>query len=370
MRALHLPDTGRPGASQGRLWRKQILPLGSIDYDGRRITFDGAYLDALRQAFDERAFDQVPLQFADATNTHTDDPERTRGEVVALERTPDGLDALVRLSAAGEATVAENPKLAVSARIVEDLQRADGKRWPKALAHVLATLNPRLTGLRPWARVALNAPDIPVVDLTTTAYHLGGTMPLSDDELATLRALMAKADEPGGPPPGPPAPPSAAAPPSEDGELSDAEVEAILADLLADEGAAEGEPAVAGAALSAEARAAIDLANSRADAAVSQVTALANQAAASQWEARRAAYLDAGVPPVLLDLAAPVLSVAGAPIDLANGPAQDPRVAVTKMLEASKGIVDFSVIGAAETDPVDEEVNLVDSWLSNFGGNA
>lgn len=366
-RALHLPDTGRAGASHGKLWRKQVLPLGSIDYDGRRITFDGAYLDSLVKAFNDGAYDQVPLQFADAENRHTDDPERTRGEIVALERTEGGLDALVRLSPAGEETVKANPKLAVSARIVEDLRRADGRRFPRALAHVLATLNPRLTGMRPWAAVSLADPSVPVVDLTGGTYSQGGsTMELTDEQVQRLLALLDDkgTNEPTG------TTPTASDEPSD--EPSDEELAAMLAELMG-EGEpqatppVEPEPVGVGAALSVEAKAAIDLAVSQGNAAQVELAELRSRLAASDWAATRTQLEQDGVPPYLLDLAAPVMSSRPGTIDLANPPADDPRATVAKMLHASRGTVDFSILGVSDTDdPADPADKLVGEFLEQF----
>ena len=50
------------------------------------------------EAFRSRAYDQVPFQLADSKNTHTNDPERTRGQILDLELGEDGLYALAEVT--------------------------------------------------------------------------------------------------------------------------------------------------------------------------------------------------------------------------------------------------------------------------------
>lgn len=357
-RALHTPQTDLAGTLTGpRLWRKQILRKQTINYDGRPIVFDDNYLDDLTRAFHEQALDQVPLQFADGTNAHTEDPERTRGQIVGLERTPDGLDALVALSEDGERTVRENPGLAVSARILEDHTRVDGKAWPRALAHVLATINPRITGMRPWAQVALANPDIPVVDLTGPTENpseRGQSMAdaLTDEQVAGLLALLDKPAEV--------APTGTAPAPDED--LTDAEWQALLAD--ATDPAVAPEQELAGAALSVEAQAAINLANANALQASQTAAGLQADLTRSAWANEAHGYVEAGCMPALVELAGRIIAP---PLDLANTPA-DPAAVVRQMVEATKGYVDFAVLGTTDVDPDAETKALVKAWTDNFGG--
>lgn len=356
-RALHTPNTDLAGTpAGGRLWRKQILRKGAINYEGRPIVFDDAYLDDLIRAFDERALDQVPLQFADARNAHTEDPERTRGHIVALERTGDGLDALVALSDQGEQTVRDNPGLAVSARILEDHRRVDGKSWPRALAHVLATINPRITGMRPWAQVALANPDIPVVDLTSSTFtERGQSMAeLTDEQVAQLLALL---DQPAGDPPtGTP----------DDGDLTDAEWQALVADANSDpQTDPVPEPELAGASLSAEAVAAINLANATAQQAAQTAASLQADLDRSSWQNEANRYIEDGCLPSLVNLAGQIVAP---PVDLANG-APNPADVARQMVEATRGYIDFGVVGASsEPDPDAEAKALAQLWVDNFGG--
>src|ERR1035441_8319817 len=57
-----------------------VLPVGDVEYKGRTLHFTLNYLKGLAGAFTARAYDQVAFQLADAQNTHTNDPERFRGD--------------------------------------------------------------------------------------------------------------------------------------------------------------------------------------------------------------------------------------------------------------------------------------------------
>ena len=152
-------------------WRKKLLPIGSIDYKGRTLHFTRDYLGQLVRSFHSGAYDQVPLQLADAENRHSNDPERTRGEITGMELGPDGLYVTVRTTEAGSRVLAGNPRLGVSARIVEDYARSDGRHFPAAVQHVLATLDPRIPGLGAWEAIeASNPVSGRTVDLSNAAF--------------------------------------------------------------------------------------------------------------------------------------------------------------------------------------------------------
>lgn len=161
-----------------KVWRKQILPLGAINYDGREIRFDAAYHRDLVRSFREGAYGQVPFQLADANNTHTNDPERTRGDLVDLRAEKDGLYGYFELP--DPSVVLNNSKLGVSCRILENYTREhDGKKFGRALQHVLGTLDPRITGMKPWESVELSNevdPDLAAytVDLSASFYIESG----------------------------------------------------------------------------------------------------------------------------------------------------------------------------------------------------
>lgn len=184
-------------------WAKKLLPVGTVEYRGRMLRFDRPYLEGIVQAFGSGAYDQVPFQLADAGNSHTNDPERTRGWVTGMQLRDDGLYVMVETTEAGNQVLSANPRLGVSARIVEDYARSDGKYYPAAVQHVLGTLDPRIPELGPWQRTDLSnsygfEPDM-VIDLSSSdwdgepLYEFAGdaeTHPLSP----ALRGLASDLD--------------------------------------------------------------------------------------------------------------------------------------------------------------------------------
>ena len=85
----------------------------------------------------------------------------------------------------------ENPFLGVSARIVEQYSRADGKFFPAAIQHCLGTLDPRIPGLGAWTPIDMSSGGSAV-----TASWDGTADPASvnDRELAELLEAVAEVD--------------------------------------------------------------------------------------------------------------------------------------------------------------------------------
>jgi hypothetical protein len=182
-----------------RTWAKRILPIGEIEYQGRTLRFTRAYLQGLVNAWQQRAYDAVPLQFADAANAHTNDPERTRGWVTGMELAEDGLYVTAEMSDRGSQVLRENPQLGVSARIVEQYQRSDGAFFPAAIQHVLATLDPRIPGLGAWQPVDMSNGGGVTIDLSASRWPGEPALELAGDvltaaELADLEAAISEAE--------------------------------------------------------------------------------------------------------------------------------------------------------------------------------
>jgi hypothetical protein len=158
----------------GNLWRKRLLPVGQVNYKGRTLQFTREYLAGLAQAFRDRAYSQVPLQLATSDNAHTNDPERFAGEVLDLEAADDGLWATIRATDRGNRVLQENPRIGVSARIVEDFERSDGAFCPQALQHALVTLDPRVPNLGPWSSIDASGTQAEIViDLSGSQFTDG-----------------------------------------------------------------------------------------------------------------------------------------------------------------------------------------------------
>jgi hypothetical protein len=189
-------DEGECTELASGVFRKHILPKRAIQYTDktgkrRTIDFNDAYLADLARSFRANAFDEVALQMADGANTHTLDPERKRAEVISLEVADDGMYALVKPNNEQAAQyLRENPKMGVSARIIEGMKRSDGQQFSRALHHVLVTTDPQIPGLNPWQEVeavalASGDPD-ETVNLAGASYEGTTKMGQKDDGQVTL----------------------------------------------------------------------------------------------------------------------------------------------------------------------------------------
>ncbi|HEY2638969.1 MAG TPA: hypothetical protein VGI66_03670 [Streptosporangiaceae bacterium] len=387
--AVLTPFTGKPAIQTGnRVWRKLLLPIGEIRYKGSVLKFTRTYLDGLANAFRSRAYDQVPFQAAPDDNSHSNDIERFRGEITDMAVDNDGLWVTLEPTERGEAILKENPKLGVSARIVEDYDRADGKYFPAAIQHVLGTLDPRIPGMGPWAAVeAANTPDV-IIDLSGAEFAGEGDsdMPLSDEQQAKLARLLGIPDDKfdqlieGLNMPELTDEELAALAGDGEDELTDEELEELLAtaaDLDA-QGLLEPEPAGAGAALSAADSMAIELANARADENERQLSVIAAELDSQRFLTERRRLADAGVPPYITDLARELLEGTGHVVELSNGTKRVDAGAVMRrvLTEFGKmsGMLDLSVelgSGADEpagaSDKAEERLATVHRFRSQVG---
>lgn len=336
-------------------WRKRLLPVGTIDYKGQKLEFTPAYLKELVRAFNDRAFDQVPFQLADAKNTHTNDPERYRGQIVGVEfveSSPDGpgLDLILEPTEDGEKILRQNPSLGVSARIYEDYARSDGKSWFAALQHVLGTLDPHIPGMGPWKEVAAtslsNQPES-VLDLTGSTFEQQGKegkrvdkkalaellkkvrdggSDLSDED---IDELVAETDPDGETP--------------DETELTDQELDELIAAAEAENfGAEDGDDSVlaeedAVIAASNRRTRALELSNQRQRvqlaAQADELNRLTAGADASAFEAEKLQLAnDYGIPPAIIDAARPLLEGSGHVIELSGGDVIDAGAVMRNVL--------------------------------------
>lgn len=318
-------------------YRKQILPIGKVPYDGKELDFSKAYLEKTAAAFNQGAYDQVPFQLADPENRHNADPEKFRGELTALELADDGLYGVLDLSDEGAKLIEANPKLGVSARIVQD--HAKGP----AIQHVLGTLDPVCTGMKAWEKLDLAKPtdgetliDLSEADFEKASDGRDTNQDMSTDALKPeqVKSLAALADRLGG----------------KDATDRDVLTDEDIAKLL---GTTEDkEPETAN--LSKEAKDAIELAKKQAGDANDKADRLASDLALSNWKADRKDLALAGVPPSMLDLAEPHLSKASTVLELSN--ADSTASAMRKMLDEAKGTIDLSEIGRGAGSDDDSDV--------------
>lgn len=314
------------------LWRKQVLPLGTIDYKGRKISFDHQYLTDLASAFRGQAFDQVAFLLAKDDNSHTMDPERFRGEVKGVEVTDSGLDVLLDLTPDASELIRSNPKLGVSARIIEGLERADGQKFPRAIQHVLGTLDPRVTGMASWQEVSLSEEVVDTMDITNEEVQMS--------------------QQTGDPPVVHNAPPPntvEGAPNLDDLEQDalDSEEDLITASLSGSEG-----------------QVTLDLANTR------RIEELELDLARQKFVNEQRQWIDKGVPPHIVMLAKPLLELPNAPvIDLSGhgGDKIDVAKVVRDILHETEGFIQLAQergSSAGFEGQTEEAVadSLLDAW--------
>lgn len=391
---IALSETVKVG--RRRFW-KQVLPVTSINYDGQKIDFDPQFHMDLADAFAKGAYDQVPLVFAGEKNDHNMDPRNFGGDIVKVEyRGPgknQGTWALIEADKTAARVIKNNPKLGVSARIKQGIEKADGRFFKRAVNHVLLTMNPRVQGMSPWQAVDLSEDaDVEVVDLTAEHYTEGNaTMKtktrrgsrqsshkidlsaLSDDQFNDLVIDLASM-----------------APERDLQDLEDPDV-----DDPEDEGDDEGDEDEPEQPTSRKKKSKVKTTKTveresedddenpdqDPDADLSegersfrtQFAKMRRQTAEREWGQVRAAYQNAGVPPYLLDLAEPILSNPDdVTLDLSEDEDLDVKGTIVEMLDGVKHIVDLSgEIGhQVDTDLSEEEKSesdaLLDQWDETY----
>ena len=368
--ALLTPFTAGPATKAAGKWRKKLLPVGEINYKGRVLKFTPDYLGGLVSAFRERAYDQVPFQLAGDENKHTNDVERTGGQITDMTLGPDGLYIEVVPTERGKQVLTDNPGLGVSARIVEGYDRSDGKLFPRAIQHVLATLDPRIPGMGGWEAVAA-ANDVQItVDLSGEQFagkesgmpdldpaqqeKLARLLGLDVDKLAAVIGTMPEGTAPdpdalgGGE--DPEEDPEVAAIAAQIDAMSDEELAAWEASLEGED--LEPDPATAG--LTAEAVMALELAGAQGDENARQLSIIQGQLDTERWTGERRTLVAGGVPPFIADLAQPLLEGAGHVVDLANGNSVDAGQIMRRVLTEYAKVTQALDLGAELGTLMDE----------------
>lgn len=377
---------------------KRVLPIRAINYvdkagKARVIDFDERYLADVKASFEAGALDDsksAPFVLADKDNAHTMDPERFRGEVTAMAREselPDDIKAAI-VASEGRLTpglysridfaskkaakaVVLNPKLPVSMRIRENVERSDGQKFPAVAIHVLGTMDPKIPGLGAWLPATADLSEYAaddIVDLSDKTYRettVGKQKKTKDVQLGGGTATIE-------------------VPKIEDvdaddiAKWTDEQLTAFLEQYAPGEG--DGDDSGDGdgdddsgdgdgdgddsdddspeATLSNTANADIQFANEQAANAQRQAREALNRAAQIEWSATRSGLIREGVPPHVLDLAEPVLSRANDTVlDLSNFDEDDLNVTeiVRELVAGYKGTIDLSVAaghgGNDDSDP-------------------
>jgi hypothetical protein len=377
-------------AGRRRFW-KQILPVTTIDYNGQKVDFNEDFHKDLELSHREGAYEQVPLVFADSENRHNMDPRNFGGEILDVQyRGPakgQGTWALIEADKDAERVIKKNPRLGVSARIVQGINKADGRSFKRAINHVLLTMNPRVSGMEPWQAVNLSDEDadVDVVDLTAENYKTEGTemgkkpvkrtadgkidlSALTDEEFQALLDLADTQVED-------------EEETDEDEEIDPDEVEDTTTTPPAKkkksktkitvEKESEGDDDEED-----EEEDETDLSdadNVRRAADHATVRGMQIDLAEQKWQGERGDYVRAGVPPFLLDLAEPILKQPEAvTLDLSEGESVNATDAVRKMLDGVKGLIDMGpevghMVDLSDVHVEDADKAFLDEWDKQYG---
>jgi hypothetical protein len=347
-------------------WRKQILPVGWLNYDDgvtkRRLNFTSDYLKNLVSAFKAKAFDAVPLQVGAA---HNNDPENTAGQIIGLDSDDRGLYATVSTTDRGTQLLKDHQNLGVSVRIVEDYEHQNGKAstpYKAALQHVLATWVPRVAGMAPWQAVQCSdESEGRFIDLSALVFTDDGTAvapapagpggqqvpptqkarapvpeQLTEEELAGVRSILPLLQK------------IVAPADSADDETTDTEdeakpprkIKAPVAPVVEAEGEDDAEDdAEQDIAASDDDTDGIELTTDANALELARVTVEMAQMRAERdnerWEREsRELVVDMGLPPALIKVAAPLLKGRGHTVELSQGSTVDAGKVVRDLLHA------------------------------------
>lgn len=189
----------------GRLFKKNILRKGTLNYGGKKIPVDDELFTKLTTNFKNKVCDIVQVPVAGAGNEHTEDPFRNIGEVVDLKQEGDNLYAY--FDARDEAAADKLGKTLLGASAMFSMDYTDTRTGQKAgptLLHMAITNRPHVVDLEDFEEViaaSAEGNDREAVYLTATEDE---EEPMSIDELfATLKvehgidvpALQAKVAE-------------------------------------------------------------------------------------------------------------------------------------------------------------------------------
>jgi len=316
---IELSNGNGPG-----LFRKRILPKGSIKYAGRTVTFNDTFLNNIVDGFKKGAYDQASFCFANKENDHKVTPKDWGGEVKGLEVADDGLYATMELANDAAQLVRQNPKLGVSAGVkVNYTREADGAAFPAALHHVLGTLDPKVTDLGEWQELSLANENETVTDLSGEVW-------------------LAQ-----------PTPVQTAQPTPQ--EIEDALLAIRLANEIVTEGGNPMQPPTQ------QSNRDLELSNTR-------IANLELELANTRFETLQAELIDAGVPPAVINLAEPLLRLPHVEeINLANGAGTvDPVGVVKAMLDEFRGFIKLANEQGNTFDGKTQEQSYVEAQLQDW----
>lgn len=146
-------ELGSRGAT-GAVFRKHILTLGPLHYQGKTYNLDDAWYTRLAKNFDNHvSIVQAPV--ADKDNRHSEDPLRNGGEVIGIERNGDKVYTVVDVRNADVAKgLREKTILGASAMLSMNYEDTrTGKKVGPALLHHCFTNRPHVLDLEPYEEI-------------------------------------------------------------------------------------------------------------------------------------------------------------------------------------------------------------------------
>lgn len=354
------------GGAKKKLWKKEILPSGTRQYEGQVLDFSKIN-PACVDAFAKKAKDQVYFVLANPDNSHPKAGE----EIKNLKGTMEKVELDVGGSLYGyfdfsgdpdmESTLRKsNGKFGVSARVEIDYTRKDtGNHFPYALTHVCGTTQPHIKGMGGWQAVELSEAEnrMVVVDFSSQVEEVNTEMPVTKEDIEKL--LGFKIDDLG----------------TFVTEFKTAQEQINALGVGNPTNTAVTNTAVttpaAPAELSDEQKKAITLAETQSKTALELAEKMQKDAAKATWTAKKSLFVRDGVPPAILDMAEPVMaSHKAVTLDFSDGAGVsttvDARDIVNKILDELKGTVDLSDTKGSQFHVIDPEDKGFASFASSF----
>lgn len=177
-------ELGSRGAT-GSIFRKHILTLGPLHYQGKTFNLDDEWYTRLARNFEDGvAMVQAPV--ADGSNRHTEDPLRNGGEVIGIER--DGKKVYTVIDVRNsEVAKGLRDKTIMGASAMLSMNYEDsrtGKKVGPALLHHCFTNRPHVLDLEPYEEIVAATGDSADMDFDNPiVLATEEAVPLTKDEL-------------------------------------------------------------------------------------------------------------------------------------------------------------------------------------------
>lgn len=142
----------------GKLYRKHILNLGELKYEGRTYDLDDSWYARLKDNFNSGVCDIVQVPLANDANAHSEDPARNLGEVIDIQR--EGNKVYAVIDARKNADDFGKTLLGASAFLHMNYKNTTSQqRVGPALLHVAVTNRPYITKLEPYQEIIAASAD-------------------------------------------------------------------------------------------------------------------------------------------------------------------------------------------------------------------